>query len=220
MDVRIAEDWKQILSEEFNKPYFEQLTDFVRAEYASGEVFPKGRDIFRAFDKCPFESLKVVIIGQDPYHGVGQANGLCFSVGNGVPFPPSLQNIFKEVNSDTGAPIPASGNLDRWAEQGVLLLNAVLTVRAHQAASHAGRGWEQFTDAVVRAIATRKQGVVYMLWGSYAQKKGAIADPNNNLILKSVHPSPLSSYRGFFGCRHFSRANEYLVSIGKNQIVW
>lgn len=220
MDVRIAEDWKQILSEEFNKPYFEQLTDFVRAEYASGEVFPKGRDIFRAFDKCPFESLKVVIIGQDPYHGVGQANGLCFSVGDGVPFPPSLQNIFKEVNSDTGAPIPASGNLDRWAEQGVLLLNAVLTVRAHQAASHAGRGWEQFTDAVVRAIATRKQGVVYMLWGSYAQKKGAIADPNNNLILKSVHPSPLSSYRGFFGCRHFSRANEYLASIGKNQIVW
>ena len=220
MDVRIAEDWKQILSEEFNKPYFEQLTDFVRAEYASGEVFPKGRDIFRAFDKCPFESLKVVIIGQDPYHGVGQANGLCFSVGDGVPFPPSLQNIFKEVNSDTGAPIPASGNLDRWAEQGVLLLNAVLTVRVHQAASHAGRGWEQFTDAVVRAIATRKQGVVYMLWGSYAQKKGAIADPNNNLILKSVHPSPLSSYRGFFGCRHFSRANEYLASIGKNQIVW
>lgn len=220
MDVRIAEDWKQILSEEFNKPYFEQLTDFVRAEYALGEVFPKGRDIFRAFDKCPFESLKVVIIGQDPYHGVGQANGLCFSVGDGVPFPPSLQNIFKEVNSDTGAPIPASGNLDRWAEQGVLLLNAVLTVRAHQAASHAGRGWEQFTDAVVRAIATRKQGVVYMLWGSYAQKKGAIADPNNNLILKSVHPSPLSSYRGFFGCRHFSRANEYLASIGKNQIVW
>ena len=220
MDVRIAEDCKQILSEEFNKPYFEQLTDFVRAEYASGEVFPKGRDIFRAFDKCPFDSLKVVIIGQDPYHGVGQANGLCFSVGDGVPFPPSLQNIFKEVNSDTGAPIPASGNLDRWAEQGVLLLNAVLTVRAHQAASHAGRGWEQFTDAVVRAIATRKQGVVYMLWGSYAQKKGAIADPNNNLILKSVHPSPLSSYRGFFGCRHFSRANEYLASIGKNQIVW
>ena len=220
MDVRIAEDWKQILSEEFNKPYFEQLTDFVRAEYASGEVFPKGRDIFRAFDKCPFESLKVVIIGQDPYHGVGQANGLCFSVGDGVPFPPSLQNIFKEVNTDTGAPIPASGNLDRWAEQGVLLLNAVLTVRAHQAASHAGRGWEQFTDAVVRAIATRKQGVVYMLWGSYAQKKGAIADPNNNLILKSVHPSPLSSYRGFFGCRHFSKANEYLASVGKNQIVW
>ncbi|MBE6193378.1 MAG: uracil-DNA glycosylase [Rikenellaceae bacterium] len=220
MDVRIAQDWKEILSEEFSKPYFKELVEFVRAEYAAGEVFPKGRDIFRAFDKCPFEKLKVVIIGQDPYHGVGQANGLCFSVGEGVPFPPSLQNIFKEVNSDTGAPIPASGNLDRWAEQGVLLLNAVLTVRAHQAASHAGRGWEQFTDAVVRAIATRKQGVVYMLWGSYAQRKGAIADPNNNLILKSVHPSPLSSYRGFFGCRHFSKANDYLANIGKTQIIW
>ena len=220
MDVRIAQDWKEILSEEFSKPYFKELVEFVRAEYAAGEVFPKGRDIFRAFDKCPFEKLKVVIIGQDPYHGVGQANGLCFSVGEGVPFPPSLQNIFKEVNTDTGAPIPTSGNLDRWAEQGVLLLNAVLTVRAHQAASHAGRGWEQFTDAVVRAIATRKQGVVYMLWGSYAQRKGAIADPNNNLILKSVHPSPLSSYRGFFGCRHFSKANDYLANIGKTQIIW
>ena len=220
MDVRIAQDWKEILSEEFSKPYFTDLVEFVRAEYAAGEVFPKGRDIFRAFDKCPFDKLKVVIIGQDPYHGVGQANGLCFSVGEGVPFPPSLQNIFKEVNADTGAPIPTSGNLDRWAEQGVLLLNAVLTVRAHQAASHAGRGWEQFTDAVVRAIATRKQGVVYMLWGSYAQRKGAIADPNNNLILKSVHPSPLSSYRGFFGCRHFSKANDYLASVGREQIVW
>ena len=220
MDVRIAQDWKEILSEEFSKPYFTELVEFVRAEYAAGEVFPKGRDIFRAFDKCPFDKLKVVIIGQDPYHGVGQANGLCFSVGEGVPFPPSLQNIFKEVNTDTGAPIPTSGNLDRWAEQGVLLLNAVLTVRAHQAASHAGRGWEQFTDAVVRAIATRKQGVLYMLWGSYAQRKGAIADPNNNLILKSVHPSPLSSYRGFFGCRHFSKANDYLASVGREQIVW
>ena len=220
MDVRIAQDWKEILSEEFSKPYFTDLVEFVRAEYAAGEVFPKGRDIFRAFDKCPFDKLKVVIIGQDPYHGVGQANGLCFSVGEGVPFPPSLQNIFKEVNADTGAPIPTSGNLDRWAEQGVLLLNAVLTVRAHQAASPAGRGWEQFTDAVVRAIATRKQGVVYMLWGSYAQRKGAIADPNNNLILKSVHPSPLSSYRGFFGCRHFSKANDYLASVGREQIVW
>ena len=220
MDVRIAQDWKEILSEEFSKPYFTELVEFVRAEYAAGEVFPKARDIFRAFDKCPFDKLKVVIIGQDPYHGVGQANGLCFSVGEGVPFPPSLQNIFKEVNTDTGAPIPTSGNLDRWAEQGVLLRNAVLTVRAHQAASHAGRGWEQFTDAVVRAIATRKQGVVYMLWGSYAQRKGAIADPNNNLILKSVHPSPLSSYRGFFGCRHFSKANDYLASVGREQIVW
>ena len=220
MNVRIAEDWKQILAEEFEKPYFKSLVEFVRAEYASGVVYPKGSNIFRAFDKCPFESLKVVIIGQDPYHGEGQANGLCFSVGEGVPFPPSLQNIFKEVQSDIGTPIPTSGNLDRWAEQGVLLLNSVLTVRAHQAASHAGCGWEQFTDAVVRAIAERKSGVVYMLWGSYAQKKGAIANPANNLILKSVHPSPLSSYRGFFGCRHFSQANQYLTNIGKQPIIW
>ena len=220
MDVRIAEDWKKILQSEFDKPYFEELTSFVKSEYASSTVFPKGKNIFRAFDKCPFDSLKVVIIGQDPYHGENQANGLCFSVNEGVPFPPSLQNIFKEVCSDTGAAMPTSGELDRWAEQGVLLLNAVLTVRAHQPASHAGQGWEIFTDAVVRAIAERKEGVVYMLWGSYAQKKGAIADPSKNLILKSVHPSPLSSYRGFFGSRHFSQANTYLRSIGKPEIIW
>ena len=220
MNVRIAEDWKQVLQPEFEKPYFEQLVEFVREEYASQQVFPHGSNIFRAFDKCPLDKLKVVIIGQDPYHGEGQANGLCFSVNDGVPFPPSLQNIFKEVSSDMGVPIPQSGNLDRWAEQGVLLLNAVLTVRAHEAASHAGRGWEKFTDAVVRAIAEKKQGVVYMLWGSYAQKKGAIADPSKNLILKAVHPSPLSVYRGFFGSRHFSQANAYLQSIGKEPIVW
>lgn len=219
-DVRIAEDWKAILSDEFSKPYFDNLVDFVKHEYASGEVFPAGGNIFRAFDKCPLDRLKVVIIGQDPYHGPGQANGLCFSVNEGIDFPPSLQNIFKEVHADTGADIPLSGNLDRWAEQGVLLLNAVLTVRAHQAASHAGRGWEQFTDAVVRAIAERKEGVVYMLWGSYAQKKGAIADPRRNLILRAVHPSPLSAYRGFFGCKHFSQANDYLRSIGKEPIEW
>lgn len=219
-DVRIAEDWKAILSEEFSKPYFDNLVDFVKHEYASGEVFPAGGNIFRAFDKCPLDRLKVVIIGQDPYHGPGQANGLCFSVNEGIAFPPSLQNIFKEVHADTGADIPLSGNLDRWAEQGVLLLNAVLTVRAHQAASHAGRGWEQFTDAVVRAIAERKEGVVYMLWGSYAQKKGAIADPRRNLILRAVHPSPLSAYRGFFGCKHFSQANDYLRSIGREPIEW
>ena len=220
MNVRIAEDWQQVLQPEFDKPYFEQLVEFVREEYASKQVFPQGGNIFRAFDKCPLEKLKVVIIGQDPYHGEGQANGLCFSVNDGVPFPPSLQNIFKEVSSDIGVPIPQSGNLDRWAEQGVLLLNAVLTVRAHEAASHAGRGWEKFTDAVVRAIAEKKQGVVYMLWGSYAQKKGAIADPSKNLILKAVHPSPLSVYRGFFGSRHFSQANAYLQSIGKEPIAW
>lgn len=220
VDVRIAADWKAVLQEEFAKPYFEALVRFVREEYALGEVFPAGRNIFRAFDKCPFDSVKVVIIGQDPYHGVGQANGLCFSVNEGVPFPPSLQNILREVHDDTGAAIPTSGELDRWAEQGVLLLNAVLTVRAHEAASHAGRGWEQFTDAVVRAVAERKQGVVYMLWGSYAQRKGAIADPKSNLILRAVHPSPLSAYRGFFGCRHFSAANDYLLARGEQPIVW
>lgn len=220
MDVRIADDWKALLADEFDKPYFRSLVEFVRSEYASTTIYPKGGNIFRAFDKCPIDKLKVVIIGQDPYHGEGQANGLCFSVAQGVPFPPSLQNIFKEVNSDTGAAIPTSGELDRWAEQGVLLLNSVLTVRAHQAASHAGRGWEQFTDAVVRAIAQNKSGIVYMLWGSYAQKKGAIASAASNLILKSVHPSPLSSYRGFFGCRHFSKANQYLVEQGKEPIVW
>ena len=220
MDVRIAEDWKEILFEEFSKPYFEELVSFVKQEYASGEIFPAGRNIFRAFDKCPFDKLKVVIIGQDPYHGEGQANGLCFSVNEGTPFPPSLKNIFKEVSDDIGTPIPTSGELDRWAEQGVLLLNSVLTVRAHNAASHAGRGWERFTDAVVKAIAERKHGVVYMLWGSYAQRKGSIADSRQNLILHAVHPSPLSAYRGFFGCKHFSQANKYLISIGKEPIVW
>lgn len=219
-DVRIASDWKAILGDEFSKPYFDELVRFVREEYAMGEVFPAGRNIFRAFDKCPFDKLKVVIIGQDPYHGPGQANGLCFSVSEGVAFPPSLQNILREVHDDTGAPIPTSGELDRWAEQGVLLLNAVLTVRAHQAASHAGRGWERFTDAVVHAIAERKQGVVYMLWGSYAQRKGAIAPADKNLILRAVHPSPLSAYRGFFGCRHFSAANDYLRKQGVAPIVW
>ncbi len=220
MNVKIAEDWKALLADEFEQPYFAELVGFVREEYSSRQIFPRGTNIFRAFDKCPFDKLKVVIIGQDPYHGEGQANGLCFSVNDGVQFPPSLRNIFQEVESDTGTPIPTSGNLDRWAEQGVLLLNSVLTVRAHEAASHAGRGWERFTDAVVREIAARREGVVYMLWGSYAQRKGAIADPARNCILKAVHPSPLSAYRGFFGCRHFSRANDYLVAHGKDPIVW
>lgn len=220
MDVKIAADWKLLLQEEFDKPYFEELTRFVREEYANGTIYPAGKNIFRAFDKCPVDKLKVVIIGQDPYHGPGQANGLCFSVNDGVAFPPSLQNIFKEISSDIGTPTPQSGNLDRWAEQGVLLLNAVLTVRAHQAASHAGKGWEQFTDAMVRIINQHKEGLVYMLWGSYAQRKGQIADPARNLILKSVHPSPLSVYRGFFGCKHFSQANEYLVSRGQEPIIW
>lgn len=220
MEVRIAADWKELLQPEFDKPYFEELIRFVKAEYATQRIYPRGSNIFRAFDKCPFEKLKVVVIGQDPYHGPGQANGLCFSVAPGVPFPPSLQNIFKEVADDTGTPVPASGDLDRWAEQGVLLLNSVLTVREHQAASHAGRGWETFTDAVVRTINERRDGIVYMLWGSYAQRKGAIADPTRNCILKAVHPSPLSVYRGFFGCRHFSQANAYLAAHGQEPIRW
>ena len=220
MEVKIASDWKALLAEEFSKPYFEELTRFVKEEYATRRIYPRGSNIFRAFDKCPLDKLKVVIIGQDPYHGPGQAHGLCFSVADGVPHPPSLQNIFKEVAADIGTPIPASGNLDRWAEQGVLLLNAVLTVREHEAASHAGKGWEQFTDAVVRRIAERKRGVVYLLWGSYAQKKGAIANPAENCILKAVHPSPLSAYRGFLGCKHFSKANEYLISTGQTPINW
>ena len=219
-EVRIAEDWKAILEGEFRSPYFDELVSFVKSEYAAGEVFPAARNIFRAFDRCPFDKLKVVIIGQDPYHGPGQAHGLCFSVDEGVPHPPSLQNIFKEVASDIGTPIPSSGNLDRWAEQGVLLLNSVLTVREHEAASHAGKGWEQFTDAVVRKIAQEKQGVVYLLWGSYAQRKGAMVDPQRNCILKAVHPSPLSAYRGFLGCKHFSQANDYLISTGQTPINW
>ena len=220
MDVKIAADWKELLQPEFDKPYFEELIRFVKEEYATRRIYPRGSNIFRAFDKCPFEKLKVVIIGQDPYHNPGQANGLCFSVNAGVQFPPSLQNIFREIEQDTGTPIPPTGELDRWAEQGVLLLNSVLTVREYQAASHAGRGWEEFTDAVVRTIDTHKEGIVYMLWGSYAQRKGAIADASRNCILKTVHPSPLSVYRGFFGCRHFSQANDYLVSQGKEPIVW
>ncbi|MBR4052532.1 MAG: uracil-DNA glycosylase [Alistipes sp.] len=220
MDVKIAPDWKALLEEEFSKPYFEELTRFVKEEYATRRIYPRGSNIFRAFDKCPLDKLKVVIIGQDPYHGPGQAHGLCFSVDEGVPHPPSLQNIFKEVASDIGTPIPSSGNLDRWAEQGVLLLNSVLTVREHEAASHAGKGWEQFTDAVVRKIAQEKQGVVYLLWGSYAQRKGAMVDPQRNCILKAVHPSPLSAYRGFLGCKHFSQANDYLLSTGQTPINW
>ena len=222
MDVRIEPSWKRVLDEEFNKPYFSSLAEFVRKEYAdpSKRVYPPASKIFEAFNSTPFDDVKVVIIGQDPYHGPGQANGLCFSVNDGVDFPPSLRNIFKEIHDDTGAVIPSSGNLDRWARQGVLLLNSVLTVRAGAAASHAGHGWEQFTDAVVRTVASRKEGIVYMLWGNYAQRKGAIADAQRNLILRSAHPSPLSAHAGFFGCRHFSKANHYLQSIGKQPIIW
>lgn len=208
------------MQEEFDKPYFEELVSFVKLEYATRKIYPAGKNIFRAFDKCAPEDVKVVIIGQDPYHGPGQANGLCFSVGEGVQFPPSLVNIFTEISSDTGSAMPSSGDLDRWAEQGVLLLNSVLTVRAHEAASHAGRGWERFTDAVVDKLSSHYDHIVYMLWGSYAQKKGAIVDPAENCILRAVHPSPLSAYRGFFGCKHFSAANRYLEENGKTPIVW
>ena len=216
-----APDWKELLAPEFEKPYFAQLTEFVRQEYASRRIFPRGSNIFRAFDKCPFEKLKVVIIGQDPYHGEGQANGLCFSVNDGIPFPPSLQNIFQEISTDIGTPVPSTGNLDRWAEQGVLLLNSVLTVRAHQAASHAGRGWETFTDAVIKIISEKKENLVFFLWGSYAQRKRAFIDTNKHLVLKCVHPSPLSANRGgWFGNHQFSRTNQYLREHGLNEIQW
>ena len=220
MDVQIKESWKQILSAEFEKDYFRQLTDFVRNEYRSTTVYPPGKLIFNAFNLCPFEQVKVVIIGQDPYHGPGQAHGLCFSVNDNVPFPPSLRNIFKEIQDDLGKPIPESGNLTRWAKQGVLLLNATLTVRAHQAGSHQRRGWEEFTDAAIRALAEQREHLVFILWGAYAQKKGAFIDRSRHLVLTSVHPSPLSAHNGFFGNRHFSRANEYLQQHGQTPIEW
>ncbi|OEK05186.1 uracil-DNA glycosylase [Roseivirga misakiensis] len=220
MAVRIEESWKEVLVDEFEKPYFKSLISFVKEEYNKGTVYPKGADIFRAFDACPFDEVKVVILGQDPYHGPGQANGLCFSVHEGIPFPPSLVNIFKELKNDLGLEIPPNGSLERWANQGVLLLNSTLTVRAHQAGSHQKKGWEEFTDAVISQLASRKKDVVYILWGSYAQKKGAIVNVNDNCVLKSPHPSPLSAHRGFFGCGHFSKANAYLEGRGLPTINW
>lgn len=220
MDVKIAESWKTVLQEEFEKDYFQKLAAFVKQEYKTQRVFPPGKEIFRAFDRCGFDDVKVVILGQDPYHGPGQANGLCFSVKEGVQFPPSLINIFKEIKSDLGKEIPPHGSLERWADQGVLLLNATLTVRAHQAGSHQKQGWEQFTDAVVHALASRRKNLVYMLWGSYAQKKAAFVNAHENLLLKSPHPSPLSAHRGFFGNKHFSKANTYLESKGSGKIDW
>ena len=208
------------MAPEFEKDYFVRLTNFVRQEYQTTTVYPPGRLIFNAFNLCPFDQVKVVIIGQDPYHGPGQAHGLCFSVNNGVPFPPSLQNIFKEIQSDLGTPIPTTGNLTRWANQGVLMLNATLTVRAHQAASHQRQGWEEFTDAAIRALAEERENLVFILWGAYAQKKGAFIDRNKHLVLASAHPSPLSAYNGFFGNKHFSRANEYLIAHGQQPIQW
>ena len=220
MNVQIEPSWKQRLAGEFEKPYFAALTDFVRQEYRTATCYPPGKLIFNAFNLCPFDKVKVVIIGQDPYHGTGQAHGLCFSVNDGVPFPPSLQNIFKEIRDDVGTPVPQSGNLTRWAEQGVLLLNATLTVRAHQAGSHQRHGWEEFTDAAIRALAEERDHLVFILWGAYAQRKGAFIDRSRHLVLASAHPSPLSAYNGFFGNRHFSLANAYLEQHGETPIKW
>ena len=220
MDVKIAPSWKAILGVEFEKPYFQQLTLFVREEYQQHTCYPPGKLIFNAFDHCPFDQAKVVIIGQDPYHGPGQANGLCFSVADHINMPPSLVNIFKEIQADLGKPIPQTGNLERWADQGVLLLNATLTVRARTAGSHQNKGWEQFTDAVIRFLSERKEHLVFMLWGSYAQKKGEVIDENKHYVLRSAHPSPFSADRGFFGSRHFSKANAYLRSHNLKEIDW
>lgn len=220
MQVKIEKSWQEVLQTEFDKPYFENLVGFVKQEYASNTIFPPAGQIFNAFNTCPFNNVKVVILGQDPYHGPGQAHGLCFSVNDGIQFPPSLQNIFKEITSDLGIPAPKTGNLTRWAEQGVLLLNATLTVRASQAGSHQGRGWEEFTDAVIKTISEKAENVVFILWGSYAIKKKSLINASKHCILTAPHPSPLSSYRGFFGCKHFSQTNTYLTSKGKTPIEW
>ena len=220
MQVRIDESWRQVLQPEFDKPYFELLTNFVRRAYQTTQCFPPAGQIFRAFDLCPFDRVRVVIIGQDPYHDVNQAHGLCFSVQDGVPVPPSLVNIYKELNRDLGKPIPMSGNLTHWAEQGVLLLNATLTVEAHRAGSHQGKGWEELTDAAIQALNNQRSNIVFMLWGSYAQRKGQFIDRRRHLVLTAVHPSPLSAYRGFIGCGHFSQANTYLLQHGQAPINW
>ncbi|MBC5992079.1 uracil-DNA glycosylase [Pontibacter cellulosilyticus] len=220
MNVKIEESWQNVLQDEFEKPYFKNLVSFVKDEYTSQKVYPAGNQIFKAFEMCPFDEVKVVILGQDPYHGPNQANGLAFSVSDTVRTPPSLINIFKEIKSDLGKDVPATGNLERWAKQGVLLLNATLTVRAGNAGSHQKKGWEEFTDAVVQKVNEKKENVVFMLWGAYAQKKGAFIDERKHLVLKSAHPSPFAADRGFFGNRHFSKANNYLVDNGKEPIDW
>lgn len=220
MNVRIDESWRQVLQPEFDKPYFELLTDFVRHAYRTVQCFPPANQIFRAFDLCPFDKVRVVIIGQDPYHDVNQAHGLCFSVQDGVKVPPSLDNIYKELSRDLGKSIPTSGNLTHWAEQGVLLLNATLTVEAHKAGSHQGKGWEELTDAAIMALNEKREKIVFMLWGSYAQRKGKYIDRRKHLVLEAVHPSPLSAYRGFIGCGHFSKANNYLLQQGLDPIAW
>ncbi len=220
MDVRIEPSWKDKLSAEWDKDYFVRLTEFVRCEYSRTRIFPPAGKIFAAFDACPFDKVKVVILGQDPYHDYGQANGLCFSVNAGVPLPRSLVNIFREVSADTGCPMPVDGDLSRWARQGVLMLNSTLTVEAHRAGSHQGHGWEEFTDGVILRLAHDCEHLVFILWGSYAIKKGAFIDRSRHLVLTSPHPSPLSASRGFFGNHHFTRANAYLVANGKEPIEW
>jgi uracil-DNA glycosylase len=221
MHVNIHSSWKSALASEFEKPYFENLIHFVKSEYATHSCYPKGSQIFSAFEHCHFDDVKVVIIGQDPYHGPNQANGLCFSVNDGIPFPPSLQNIFKEISTDLSVPIPSTGNLERWADQGVLLLNATLTVRQSEAGSHQKKGWETFTDAVIKKVSDEKSNVIFLLWGGFAQKKASLIDSSKHLILNSGHPSPLSANRGFwFGNKHFSKANDYLKSLGKKKIDW
>lgn len=220
MEVRIEAGWKNALKQEFQSQYFNQLADFIRYEYQTHRIFPPAKQIFSAFDRCPIDKVKVVILGQDPYHGPGQANGLCFSVNDGIANPPSLVNIFKELESDLGIKTTGSGNLERWADQGVLLLNATLTVRANQAGSHQGRGWEEFTDQVIRILSSSTKHLAFVLWGSYAQKKGSVISSNNHLIVKSPHPSPLSAHRGFFGSQPFSKVNAYLNGHGISPIIW
>ncbi len=220
MNVRIDQSWKNELADIFESPGFRQTAEFARAQYATREVYPPAAKIFAAFDSCPFDKVKVVILGQDPYHGPGQANGLCFSVNPGVMMPPSLVNIFKEVSADTGAPMPADGDLSRWARQGVLLLNATLTVEANRAGSHQGQGWEQFTDEVISRLSRDRDHLVFILWGSYAIRKSALIDQTRHLVLTSPHPSPLSAHRGFFGNHHFSRANAYLAASGETPVAW
>lgn len=220
MNVRIEQGWKEALTAEWDQPYFTDLSRFVHAEYRTATIYPPARQIFAAFDACPFDKVKVVILGQDPYHGPGQANGLCFSVAPDVAIPRSLVNIFKEIHDDTGAPIPANGDLSRWARQGVLLLNATLTVRAHEAGSHQGHGWEQLTDAAIKALNARRDGLVFILWGAYAGRKREFIDTARHLLLSSAHPSPLSASRGFFGNHHFSRANAWLTAHGETPIEW
>ena len=220
MNVKIEESWRNELADEWENPYFKQLVNFVKDEYSHSQIFPPGREIFAAFDATPFDRVKVVILGQDPYHDLGQANGLCFSVRDGIPFPPSLVNIFKEIHDDLGKPMPTSGDLTRWARQGVLLLNSTLTVRAHCAGSHQNRGWEEFTNEVILHLAQHREHLVFILWGAYAIKKGAFIDRTRHLVLTSPHPSPLSAHRGFFGNKHFSKTNEYLIAHGNEPIDW